>query len=280
MAAGNVGANPMNAAIRCVVLMCMAAMILVPIVAALLGGFKTAGELRVEPFSIPETWHTEFYVDILVDNSFWRYLWNSFFIATMSVVLTIIIASMAAFVFSHIRFFGSTYIMSYLLLGLMFPFAAAIIPLFLKVRDIGLLDSHWGVILPQAAFGLGFATLLFKTFFDEMPRELFEAATLEGCSYIRFFWRFTLPLSTPIIATVSVFVFVGSWNNYLLPLVVLNERDVFPWTLGMMQFRGEYIVEWNRILAFVSLTLAPAVAFFLLAQKYIIAGLTGGSLKG
>ena len=162
----------------------------------------------------------------------------------------------------------------------MFPFAAAIIPLFLKVRDIGLLDSHWGVILPQAAFGLGFATLLFKTFFDEMPKELFEAATLEGCSYIRFFVRFTMPLSTPIIATVSVFVFVGSWNNYLLPLVVLNERDMFPWTLGMMQFRGEYIVEWNRILAFVSLTLAPAVAFFLVAQKYIVAGLTGGSLKG
>jgi raffinose/stachyose/melibiose transport system permease protein len=280
MSNNSVGASPVNVTMRWVVLMCMAAMILVPIIAAILGGFKTAGELRVDPFSIPDTWHTEFYGEILLDNSFWRYLANSLFIATMSVVITIIVASMAAFVFSHIKFFGSTYIMSYLLLGLMFPFAAAIIPLFLKVRDIGLLDSHWGVILPQAAFGLGFATLLFKTFFDEMPKELFEAATLEGCSYIRFFVRFTMPLSTPIIATVSVFVFVGSWNNYLLPLVVLNERDMFPWTLGMMQFRGEYIVEWNRILAFVSLTLAPAVAFFLVAQKYIVAGLTGGSLKG
>jgi raffinose/stachyose/melibiose transport system permease protein len=280
MANRSVGANPVNVTMRWVVLMCMAAMILVPIIAAILGGFKTTGELRVEPFSIPDTWHTEFYGEILLDSSFWKYLGNSLFIATMTVLITIIVASMAAFVFSHIKFFGSTYIMSYLLLGLMFPFAAAIIPLFLKVRDIGLLDSHWGVILPQAAFGLGFATLLFKTFFDEMPKELFEAATLEGCSYIRFFVRFTMPLSTPIIATVSVFVFVGSWNNYLLPLVVLNDREMFPWTLGMMQFRGEYIVEWNRILAFVSLTLAPAVAFFLVAQKYIVAGLTGGSLKG
>jgi raffinose/stachyose/melibiose transport system permease protein len=280
MAGANVCANPMNATIRWIVLMAMAGIILVPILAAVLGGFKTSGELRVDPFSIPDVWHGEFYADILFDGTFWRYLWNSFFIASMSVFLTVVIASMAAFVFAHVRFFGATYIMSYLLMGLMFPFAAAIIPLFLKVRNIGLLDSHWGVILPQVAFGLGFATLLFKTFFDEMPKELFEAATLEGCGYIRFFLRFTLPLSTPIIATVSVFVFVGSWNNYLLPLVVLNDREVFPWTLGMMQFRGEYVVEWNRILAFVSLTLAPAIAFFLLAQKYIIAGLTGGSLKG
>lgn len=265
---------------RWVVLAAMAAMILLPIFAAVLGGFKTAGELRTEPFGLPDVWRGEFYGAILADPSFWRYLWNSFFMATATVAITLIVSSMAAYVFAHIKFFGSTYLMSYLLLGLMFPFAAAIIPLFLKVRDIGLLDSPWGVILPQVAFGLGFATLLFKTFFDEMPEELFEAARVDGCGYIRFYWMFTLPLSTPILATVATFIFVGSWNNYLLPLVVLNTRDVYPWTLGMMQFRGEYVVEWNRILAFVTLTLAPAIAFFLVAQKYIVAGLTGGSLKG
>ncbi|MCW1950899.1 MAG: carbohydrate ABC transporter permease [Octadecabacter sp.] len=143
-----------------------------------------------------------------------------------------------------------------------------------------MLDSAWGVILPQTAFGLGFSILLFKTFFDQLPRELFEASRIDGISYVGFFFRFTLPLSTPILGTVAVFVFVTSWNNYLLPLVVLNSSDQFPWTLGMMQFRGEYIVEWNRILAFVTLTLLPALIFFVGTQKYIVAGLNAGAVKG
>lgn len=269
-----------RAMLRMMVLCAMAALIVVPILAAVLGGFKSTGELRVSPFSLPDPWRGEYYGEILGNASFWRYLGNSLFIAIATVLLTLVVASMAAFTFSHIRFFGSGFLLSYLLLGLMFPFAAAIVPLFLKVRDIGLLDSPWGVILPQVAFGLGFSILLLKTFFDELPKELFEAARLDGCSYMMFFLKFTLPLSTPIIATVSVFVFVASWNNYLLPLVVLNTRDAYPWTLGMMQFRGEYVSEWNSILAFVSLTLAPAIVFFLVAQKYIVAGLTGGSVKG
>lgn len=116
--------------------------------------------------------------------------------------------------------------------------------------------------------------------FDELPRELFEAARVDGCGYARFYLTFTLPLSMPIIATVATFIFTGSWNNYLLPLIMLNSREAYTWPLGMLQFQGEYIVEWNKILAFVTLSLAPAVVFFLAAQKYIVAGLTGGAVKG
>lgn len=269
-----------RAALRISALLFVAALILFPLAATVLGGFKTSGELRVSPFSLPEVWRFEFYGEVLGDSSFWRYLWNSLVIALLTVFITLIVGAMAAYVFSHIRFFGSDYIMSYLLLGMMFPLAAAIVPLFIKIRDIGLLDSPWGVILPQAAFGLGFSVLLFKTFFDQLPRELFEAARVDGISYVGFFFRFTLPLSTPILGTVAVFVFVTSWNNYLLPLIVLNSSESFPWTLGMMQYRGEFIVEWNRILAFVTLTLTPALVFFLAAQRYIVAGLTGGAVKG
>ena len=103
---------------------------------------------------------------------------------------------------------------------------------------------------------------------------------MDGCRYVRFFWSITLPLSTPIIATVGVFTAVTSWNNFLLPLVLLNSEEVFPWPLGIMQYRGEYGTEWNKILAFVTLTIAPAIVFFLAAQRYIVAGLTGGAVKG
>ncbi len=265
---------------RLVALLFVAALIILPLLATILGGFKTSGQLRVSPFSLPDVWHMEFYGAILGSSSFWHYLWNSFFISMATVFLTLIVAGMAAYVFSQIRFIGSRFLMSYLLLGMMFPFAAAIVPLFITVRNVGLLDTSWGVILPQVAFGLGFSTLLFKTFFDQLPRELFEAARVDGCGYIRFFFRFTLPLSTPILGTVAVFVFVTSWNNYLLPLVIINSDKAYPWTLGMMQYRGQYVVEWNRILAFVTLTLIPAVIFFFAAQRYIVAGLTGGAVKG
>ena len=265
---------------KAVMLLVFTAFVMGPIVATVLGGFKSAGDLRTNPLGLPHVWETQYYSDLIRDPAFWQYLWNSLAISVTAVVLTLIVAAAAAYVFAQIRFFGGKFLLSYLLLGLVFPFATAILPLFITVRNLGLLDTHWAVILPQSAFGLSLAILLFKTFFDQLPKELFEAAYVEGCGYIRFFWRFTLPLSTPILATVGVFVFVQSWNNFLLPLIVLNSREVYTWPLGMMQFRGEHLVEWNKTLAFISLTLVPAIVFFLAAQRYIVAGLTGGAVKG
>lgn len=269
-----------RSALRICVLLFVSSLILVPLAATILGGFKTDGELRAEPFGLPEIWRTEFYAEILVDPQFWRYLWNSLVISLLTVALTLILGSMAAYAFAQATFFGSRFLFSYLLLGLMFPFAAAIMPLFLTVRDLGILDTPWGVILPQVAFGLAFSIMFFRTFFKQMPPELFEAARVDGCGYIRFYFYFTLPLSTPILATIAVFVFVQSWNNYLLPLIMLNDRAGYTWTLGAMDYRGEYISSWNRTLAFMTMTLTPAVVFFIAAQKYIVAGLTGGSVKG
>lgn len=265
---------------KAVLLLVFSAFVLGPVLATVLGGFKSAGDLRTNPFGLPQVWETQFYASLIENPAFWRYMGNSLFISIAAVVLTLIVAASAAYVFAQIKFFGGRFLLSYLLLGLVFPFATAILPLFITVRDLGLLDTYWAVILPQTAFGLSLAILLFKTFFDQLPKDLFEAAYVEGCGYIRFFWRFTLPLSTPILATVGVFVFVQSWNNFILPLIVLNSREVFTWPLGMMQFRGEYLVEWNRTLAFISITLMPAIVFFVAAQKYIVAGLTGGAVKG
>ena len=152
--------------------------------------------------------------------------------------------------------------------------------MFLRVRDFGLLGTSWAVILPQIAFGLGFAIILFRGFFKQMPSELFDAAFVDGCTYAQFYFRFTLPLSTPILATVSVITLTGSWNNYLLPLIMINDESLYSWPMGIMVFRSEYFTDWSKVLAYVSLTLVPAIIFFLVLQKYIIAGLTGGTVKG
>jgi raffinose/stachyose/melibiose transport system permease protein len=251
-----------------------------PLVATVLGGFKSLGELRTNPFGLPQVWEWENYGGILMSKRYWQLLGNSLIISTMTVVLTLIAASMAAFVFAQIKFFGSAMLMSYVTMGLLFPAATAILPLFIKVRDLGLLDSYFGVVLPQVAFALAMSILLLRRFFKDIPYELLEAARIDGCSYIEFFRYVTLPLSRPILATVGTIVFVNSWNSYLIPLIMLNSDDLYPWPLGIMVYQGEYSSEWHLILAFVTLTILPTIILFLFAQKHIVAGLTAGAVKG
>ena len=265
---------------KMVFLAVVAIIVVVPLLATLFGGFKSLGELRVNPFGLPRHWEWQNYADILFSARYWQLLRNSLIISTLTVALTLIVASMAAFTFAHIRFYGSSMLLSYLTLGLLFPAATAVLPLFIKVRDLGLLDTYFGVALPQAAFGLAMSVLLLRRFFKDIPYELLEAALVDGCSYIKFFRYVTLPLSRPILATVGTITFVNSWNAYLLPLVMLNTDALYPWPLGIMIYQGEYSSEWHLILAFITLTILPTIILFLLAQKHIVAGLTAGAVKG
>ena len=145
---------------------------------------------------------------------------------------------------------------------------------------LGLLDTYLGVVLPAAAFSLGAAILLFRNFFRQLPADLLDAALIDGASYVQFFLRIVLPLSRPILATVGVITFVQAWNGYILPLILLNSDARYPWPLGVMVFQGEYGTEWHMVLAFVTLTITPAVVLFLFAQRFIVAGLTAGAVKG
>jgi raffinose/stachyose/melibiose transport system permease protein len=258
----------------------VAVFVATPLIATVLGGFKSIGELRTNPFGLPQVWEWQNYGDILLSKRYWQLLGNSLVISTLTVILTLIAASMAAFVFAQIKFFGSNMLMSYVTMGLLFPAATAILPLFIKVRDLGLLDSYFGVVLPQVAFALAMSILLLRRFFKDIPYELLEAALVDGCSYIDFFRYVTLPLSRPILATVGTIVFVNSWNSYLIPLIMLNSNDLYPWPLGIMVYQGEYSSEWHLILAFVTLTILPTIVLFLFAQKHIVAGLTAGAVKG
>lgn len=261
-------------------LVLVAAIVLVPLLATLLGGFKTLGDLRTNPVGLPSHWMWQNYWEILSGWRYWQMLGNSLLIAVCTSALTLLCAAMAGFVFAHVAFFGREMLLSYFLLGLMFPAATAVLPLFIQIRDLGLLDTYWGVILPEAAFGLAMSILLFREFFREIPHDLFEAAFVDGCGYIRFFFAITLPLSRPILATVAILTFVKSWNDYLLPLILLNTDTKYPWPLGIMVYQGEFSTDWQLVLAFVTLTILPAVVVFFAAQKHIVTGLTAGAVKG
>jgi raffinose/stachyose/melibiose transport system permease protein len=254
--------------------------VLTPLLATLLGGFKSLGELRVNPFGLPRVWEWENHAGILGSQRYWQLLLNSMIISTLTVAITLIVASMAAFVLAHIKFFGDAMLLNYLTMGLLFPSATAILPLFIKVRDLGLLDSYFGVVLPQVAFALAMSILLLRRFFRDLPGELLEAALVDGCSYINFFRYVTIPLSRPILATVGTITFVHSWNAYLIPLVMLNSDSLYPWPLGVMVYQGEFSTEWHLVLAFITLTILPTIILFFFAQKHIVAGLTAGAVKG
>ena len=265
---------------RLTVLLVVASIVLLPLLATALGGFKEVGELRTNPLGLPQVWHWENYWAILSSLRYWQVLGNSLLIAGVTVALTLVLSAMAAFAFAHLRFFGQEFLLTYLTLGLMFPAATAILPLFIQVRDLGLLDSYSGVILPQVAFSLSMAVLLLRNGFRALPGELLDAARIDGCGYARYFLHITLPLSRPILSTVGIIAFVGSWNNYLLPLIVLNTNALYPWPLGLMDYQGEYSTAWQLVLAFITLTILPAIVIFVAAQRFMVAGLTAGAVKG
>jgi raffinose/stachyose/melibiose transport system permease protein len=148
------------------------------------------------------------------------------------------------------------------------------------LRQSGLVDTLWGVILPQVAFALPINILILRGFFAQVPRELEEAAAMDGCGYFGFYWRILLPLARPALAAVVVLTMVLSWNNFLLPLLVINSESLYTLPLGIMQFRGQYGTDWARVMAFISLALVPTIIFYLLAERQIVAGLTAGAVKG
>ena len=266
------------------ILVAVALLILVPIAFAILGGFKSNGQLVGDPGSvIPSPWVVSNYTDVLFganSGAFWQEVGNSLVVAVIAVTATVLPGSLAAFVFARIAFRGREAIYTLFALGLLFPAAVAILPLYILVRNLGLSGNFLGVALPEAAFGLPLTIIILRPFFRSIPAELEDAARIDGCSTFGFFWRVLLPLARPAIATVSVLAIVSTWNAFLLPLILLNGESQWTLPLGVMNFSGTYSSDQARILAFTVLAIMPAVIFYAFAERQIVGGLTAGSVKG
>lgn len=251
-----------------------------PLLYALISGFKSTDQLSGNTFGLPSPWVTENYSAILQDSAFWRALGSSTLIAVGTTLLTVSVAALAAFALARFAFRGREALFMMFTAGLMFPFAVAVLPLFVLLRTFDLLDNPWGVILPQAAFGLPLTIVILRNFFREIPGELEEAATLDGCSAFGFFWRILLPMARPALGTVSVLAVVASWNNFLLPLLVFSEPTWWTIPVGVQQFQGQYSADVARIFAYLVLSMAPALAFYAVAERQLIGGITMGATKG
>jgi len=260
-------------------------LIFIPIVILLFGSVKTTGQMYSHPYSIPNPPNWDNIINILSTASFWRMMKNSLIVMTATTILTVVLCSMVSFVFARMEFRGKDWIFNFFTVGLMFPINVAILPVYFVLRQmeqygINMIDSLAGVILVQTAFQLSGNILILRGFFAAVPKELQDAAYIDGCTNFDFFWRIMLPLVKPSLAAIASLVMIASWNDLLVPLVVLNTDKLWTLPLGTMQFQGQYGQDLALVSAFVALSAIPTVIFYFFAEKQIVSGLTAGAIKG
>jgi raffinose/stachyose/melibiose transport system permease protein len=250
-----------------------------PIIYIILGGFRSNSQITADPAAMPDPWVFTNYLDVLTGGIFWQFAFNSLIVGVATTAGVIVMGLGASYVLARYRFRGRGALYALFAAGLMFPITVAITPLYIVVRDIGLINSLAGVILPQIAFGLPTTIIILVPFLRAIPDEIQEAAFIDGCSRLGFFWRMVLPLAVPGVITVGILTFIGSWNSYLLPLFLLNDSANFTLPLGVQAFSSQYSVDTAKVLAFTSLSMIPALAFFSLFERRIVGGLQG-AVKG
>ncbi|WP_305788100.1 carbohydrate ABC transporter permease [Symbioplanes lichenis] len=262
-----------------VVVLLLIGVMLGPVAYIIVGGFRTNSQITVDPAGLPDPWQFGNYTSVLTSDTFWRQVGNSALVAGATTAGVVVLGVMASYVLARYRFRGRGVLYALFAAGLMFPVTVAITPLFILIKNLGLVNTLPGVILPQIAFALPTTVIILVPFLRAIPKDIEEAAAIDRCSRLGFFWRMVLPLSVPGLITVGILAFVNSWNSYLLPLFLLNDEDTFTLPLGVQAFSSAYSVDTAKVLAFTSLSMIPALVFFSLFERRIVGGLTG-AVKG
>jgi raffinose/stachyose/melibiose transport system permease protein len=262
-----------------VVALLLTVIVLVPIGFVVLGGFRTTGQIAADPVGLPDPWVRHNYVSVLTSSAFWRQLGNSLIVAAIATGLVVTVSAMAAYPLSRMQFRGREALFVFFTFGLLFPVAVAALPLYLLLRQLGLLESLLGVALPEAAFAIPITIIILRPFMRAIPAELEDAAAMDGCGRFGFFLLVLVPLSQPALVTVTILSVVTSWNNFILPLLVLTDPSKWTLPLGVAQYSSEHSADTAAILAFTTLSMVPALLFFLAAQRRIVGGLSG-AVKG
>lgn len=220
---------------------------------------------------------TENYTGLFTRFNFLLYFWNSTFITITATILTVLCNSMAAFALAKYRFRGRTSVFILIIATLMIPPTITLVPLFLVVSQLGLINSHWGVIWPAIATPTG--VFLLRQYMLTIPDDLLDAARMDHASEWRVYWKIVLPLSAPALAVLVIFSVMWRWNDFLWPLIVLNRSETFTLQLALNSFQGELQTSWSSLLAMTMLTLLPITVVFAFLQKYITQGIAQSGVK-
>jgi raffinose/stachyose/melibiose transport system permease protein len=253
--------------------------VLYPFVFVLLTSLKTSNEVRIDPLGLPRHWLWRNYREAWTGGHFGTYFRNSVFVAVPVVVAVVVSATLAAFAFSQFRFRGSRVLFWYFLAGLGLPLEAIIISLYFQMLDLDLLNTRWSVILPMTGLILPFGVLILTGFIGEIPREMLDAAKLDGASDGQLLRQIVVPLAWPGIVTVIVFAFLWTWNQFFLPAVMLTDADARTLPIGLYSFIGAYTSEQHLLAAGTLITALPVIVLYVVFQRQFVQGITVGSLK-
>ncbi len=230
-----------------------------------------------QPRLVPDDPSLAAYATLMEVMPFWRILVNSFWIGVVSTLLQVLTSAMAAYAFSRLRFPGRNVIFLMYLATLMVPMQVLVVPLFIEMRILGLVDTYAALLLPTIASGFG--VFLLRQAVDAVPRELDEAATIDGAGHVRIFASVVLPLIRPTLATFAVFAFMASWNSFLWPLVVIRSPELMTLPLGLANLHGRFTTAWDVVMAGSVVSVLPIALLYLVAQRHVIASVATSGLK-
>ena len=253
---------------------------IVPFAITTLASLKTMPEIVQDVLALPDTPAWRNYAEAWEQGRFSRFFLNSTVVALAVVIPSVVFSAMTGYAFARFRFRGANLIFGYLLLGMVVPLQAMVVPLFYLLRELNLLDSLWALILPQIALSMSFGTLLMRQTFASVPKDIVEASVLDGASSWQILWQVMFPLSRPLIGTLGLLFFIWTWNEFLLPLVVNIDPDYHTLPVGLLYFQQRWTSNMPLIAAGATIIFLPLILIFLVFQKQLIRGLTEGALKG
>lgn len=256
--------------------------VIFPLVWIFSSSLKSSMEIFANVWALPKEIKWENYVNAWIEAGIGKYFINSLFVTTTSVFFILLLSSMVAYVLTRFRFLGNSFVFYYFLGGLMIPTFLGIVPLFLLLKDLHLLDNFIGLILVYIAYSLPFSIFILTPFFKSLPHELAEAAIIDGCSDFAVFWRIILPLAKPGLITVGIFNFLGIWNEYILALVIISSGELRTLPLGIanLYMVQHYQADWGTLFAGLTIVMVPTLIVYIIFSKKLTSGITLGALKG
>ncbi|MGI6215349.1 MAG: carbohydrate ABC transporter permease [Christensenellales bacterium] len=261
------------------VLIMLAVIFLFPVVWVALSSFKYQQEIFQVPMTfLPKKWTLDNYVFSFAQNNFFINFKNSLIVSVISTVITVLINTMAGYALAKYIFPGRELIFTVMLATLMIPLQVIMVPVFLQLKRFHMLNSLWGVIIPPAATPTG--VFLARQYMVSLPNSMIEASRIDGASESKIFFKVIVPLSKPIIATITIFSFMWRWNDYLWPLIVITDNKLQTLQQALAGFVGQLQINWSSLLAMTSISMLPVILVFFMFQKYFMTGITAGSVKG
>jgi raffinose/stachyose/melibiose transport system permease protein len=273
-------AHPVMAALAQMLLAANALLVLLPLAFMVMSSFKTTREIFQRPFGPPETLSWRNYAAVWETAHFSIYFVNSVIVTVGSMVLILATGTLAAYALGRYRFRGNDLLYLFFLTGIMVPIRLAIIPLFILMRDLRLLDTEWSLILVYAGSGLPSAIFILTGFFRALPQDLDGAARIDGAGELGILLRVMLPLVRPALAIVTVYNVIPIWNDFFFPLVFIHQDRLKTLPLGLTVFFGEFATNWGLLFAGLSLAAIPVIGLYLAMSQQFIKGLTAGAVKG